>query len=1237
VETTNSLEKIAARYLKEIELAPSRKPNLPDTPLPWRPCYLQRRVLAAFGVIFAALIVILEALQGYSERNAGIGDTSQPGRYFWACGPPAALTIVAAAWHRVDYQSRHSAPWIRLSIGPAAADKTLLLDYLNTAQPWVIISALQNRDMAVACIAAVALLLKLLVLVSTSLASVSIVDLGTQSVAINLATAFVDNTAGLADIHPFAILTTVTLLRDDIAFPEGTSRQYAYQQVTSDLPIDTNIWTTVDGYSAGLDCQTASFLLNNVDSSLQPLGGTATMTSPGCNLSILFDSNELSKSTNSNGTGEAYFFRLGQGGCGNSTNSEDQRVVAVAGRSSVASGGGILQSAQIMCKPVHNISRVDIVRNSTALLSISPSSPPAYRVPSNVQPWDVAQAFLSSHNEPLGNLLNDTTLWWYNQTENLDADTAMVLALQLQYRINGSLTSPSSLLNAAALQAVTTTYYQQLCAIIASRALMQQNVTTSLGNATLTTERFAAHSFATHFMAAILGLALCLTATATFLIPRKGFLPRDPGTVIDMAALIAHSRPLLQALRGTGGSDTAAIRELLLDGSEYFTGVDPYERAPAPGLGYFKILGGPGPRNITLSDYTPPSDKFPYPFLMHPIQRVLAYLLVVGLIVSLELILYFSQRNAGIGYATDDTYQHYLWTLGPAFLFAIPALYFASTDLTTRSLAPFATLSRGSSFEESMMTQYANKTGIAAIYQAFRMRNLAVIGSTAALLVSSLFTIFSATLYSASTILPPADVNLNRLDFFSENPTVPSSTFCIGCQNGTMLASLILGANMSYPALTYTDLIYPNLTLSSISADFMPPDHLRILATVPVHRSSMACRKFRQSELTLNITQASFTVVMGSESSGVMTINTTEFMEASIEPSTLPSQTYFGMGQAGAIDVGNGSLSRWLYAWGQIATSGTEQVTILAVSALACNESMEQVNAQTSFIGSNLVIDSHAPPVPDEATVVPIPLLLGDTLMYSELASPSTPYLLDGFFGNLVSSRFAIPVTSLADPGMLDAVASAITQQHKIIRAQIVNAENRQPILATSQLETRGTTASNMVVPATLTSSALRSGTPSRVVQDPVATRILQGLLAVALLLSIVSWAALPKPNILPRSPTSIASVAALLADGNLFGLLGRAAEWQQPSSSLAVFFRDGLHVTMGFQLSWERLRRRRREETLANWGMMSGNSQAEGQAFAIRAVRTGGWGGGEGAGLGLQARVGHAHRGFVKDWGWRT
>ncbi|EJT78189.1 hypothetical protein GGTG_03291 [Gaeumannomyces tritici R3-111a-1] len=86
----------------------------------------------------------------------------------------------------------------------------------------------------------------------------------------------------------------------------------------------------------------------------------------------------------------------------------------------------------------------------------------------------------------------------------------------------------------------------------------------------------------------------------------------------------------------------------------------------------------------------------------------------------------------------------------------------------------------------------------------------------------------------------------------------------------------------------------------------------------------------------------------------------------------------------------------------------------------------------------------------------------------------------------------------------------------------------------------------------------------------------------------------------------------------------------------------------MRFRLGWEDGREARRDHratarratatAASEVGGSSSNARGgHGQVLAISAVRTGGWGGGENVGLGLQARVGFRQRGFVRDWGWKT
>ena len=79
--------------------------------LPWRPTYLRLAILIIFLCIFAAVAAALEVLLYVSVANNGLGITNARQQYLWKYGPTEILTVVAALWGRVEYQSKLAAPW----------------------------------------------------------------------------------------------------------------------------------------------------------------------------------------------------------------------------------------------------------------------------------------------------------------------------------------------------------------------------------------------------------------------------------------------------------------------------------------------------------------------------------------------------------------------------------------------------------------------------------------------------------------------------------------------------------------------------------------------------------------------------------------------------------------------------------------------------------------------------------------------------------------------------------------------------------------------------------------------------------------------------------------------------------------------------------------------------------------------------------------------------------------------
>lgn len=220
--------------MKELEFGSEKQPTLVDVPLPWRPFYLQRKILIAFVGIFAGLVVALEALGDFSGKNDGLGPGDTTLRYAWAYTPAALLTLLAALWGRVEHQAKSAAPWIRMSKGPAPAEKTLLLDYVGMIRPVAFVRAIGNGDAVVASTVAVSLILRALTVLSTALVTISVVGARRGTVPITLQSAFIDDATGLANAGPLSFYGMLGLQQENVSFPDGASSRFAYQQFTTD-------------------------------------------------------------------------------------------------------------------------------------------------------------------------------------------------------------------------------------------------------------------------------------------------------------------------------------------------------------------------------------------------------------------------------------------------------------------------------------------------------------------------------------------------------------------------------------------------------------------------------------------------------------------------------------------------------------------------------------------------------------------------------------------------------------------------------------------------------------------------------------------------------------------------------------------------------------------------------------------------------------------------------------------
>ncbi|TGO42975.1 hypothetical protein BHYA_0004g01010 [Botrytis hyacinthi] len=1126
--------------------------------LKWRPSYLPRRVLAGCCVVFAMVLIALETLLAVSSKNDGIASASYNEHYLWTYGPTAFLTIVAAIFSRVEYQSKLIAPWERMSKQPGPASHTLLLDYVSQFQPLTVYKSLKNKDVTVSVTTTVSLLIKLLIVLSTGLITLTPTQVTEHSVPMVIQNKFVDDNTSLVSIGTLPYYFMEGVAAGNMTYPDGISKGFAFQQVRNNLADTAQIKFTVDGFTNSLDCEPVDVRLTllehakgTCDDGECPNYMELDVTSSDCN--ITFKNDVLQPDRGSDNP--TIFGRLPQGQCNGTTDDAGKRILVMFGHFQyITQDDGtqmsdLLKSTQLLCSPTYQITKVDVVQigTNTQSVALSPSAPS--RSLEHVTPWSIMQAHFDSYEEngvifsqeqgpnskppyfPMGNVPIDVDEWM-----------SMLLRSQVT-----SGTAVSMLDDQGYVRDIATGYYRAFGAVVAHQGLMDATSISAVGSAVINENRLIVQNWAVQWMAGLVAVCLILTFIAIFTIPKHGILPHSPTTTITMAALVAHSPDLLKRLRDFGDADEKTLCQLFetsafRSGVELVVGSNQHQRFTITDTSYME-------RNDDMLSFTQSMSKHSHPGTLHPVSRLVLCLVLVGLIIALELALHKSAKDNGLGDVGNGAYIHYLWTSIPGLIFGILATTISSMDSTVRSLVPYTMLQKFVPTHFMVTLDFLDVSVPRAIYKEVKVRNVGAFATTTMLLVASFFTIFSASLFQSVSLSAIDLIVLRANNSFDQS----ISTLTI---DGDERASLILETNQSYPAFTYENLAFPQLipkmpTLMNVDSN---SSSLLIKTVVPAVRGKLECHMYDASSITTNLTIDYIYKGPSTNLSNPLGINI-EGEECLLQPDdeankynkffgTSSNASYFGQTGSNS-DSFYSACSKFLFIWGSLDYSANPQVSHIA--AMGCNQSFETVDVDTTFIGTNLTIGSENPPHPREDTASDSTVINGYldvASWYSDVATENTPQLLSNVFSLLVTSRWAIPVSNLGDPSKNQIVADALRFQTGIVVAQVLNtnrvlANNTNATLAHAPLDLHdGSDARTFN--ATATDPAGRQ----RVVQDAASTRIIEALLLVSLLLLILAWVSLPKANVLPdRSPTTIASVIALVAGGNLLDFLSKDVE----------------------------------------------------------------------------------------------
>ncbi|KAI0810046.1 hypothetical protein GGR55DRAFT_695842 [Xylaria sp. FL0064] len=1131
--------------------APSDKYST-KTSLPWRPIYLRRAVLLGFITLFILVIIAIESLLLASNKNNGIATANSTEHYLWTYGPTAFLTGVAAIWARTEYQSKLVAPWIRLSRHSRSkhvipASRTLLLDYVSEFSLVTLFKSLRYRDFTVLITTLVSLLIKVLIILSSGLISLDLMTVTRNSYPMVLENKFVDSSAKIANAGNLAWYMITGLELRNLTLPDGISSEYAFQSVRTDLPSVSETRVVADGLRNSLECEPAELRISSIRNSTSRIPETfnLTVSSTSCKtaslpVALTYDG-QMHNST--------YLGHFDQVQC-NGVRGESGRRILVAfsklthsidpSRKITNNTGRIdpkswkIKSTPLLCTPKYAIETIEVIRNGTHTRTVTPIQGAESRILGSVSAWDIFNAQYRAGQ--------DTEVREDRQYSNISG-VPLISGSSFNAALNYQALPVSevpNLFDPSVLQNTAEGFYRQIAAIIAKTSLMEPAVQNTTGSVTVIMDRLTIHSLFAQLMVGLLAVCTLLTSIAVLLVPTEGFLPCNPGTLFSSIPLFLWSPELRTWLRYAGASDKDNLTRWL--GSSTFSSGLTHDGTSGQARFCIDIDTKDETERQNRIQFPQVGSKIGHPTVLHPIFRSLLCLVVAGIIIALELLLHKSNLEHGLGNVNKDSnaYIHYAWTVAPAVVFGALSMTYSAVDFQIRALAPYMVLKNYVSKDVFTQLEFLDMTIPVAMYREFKLKTPWALTTTTALLLASLFTTLSASLFqkvsipSITSIALPANQSFLLVDnsaLFGDGPFDVSS--------------LILESNLSFPRFTFNDLAFPQLVLPSdlpsLNNNYFNESAVSISTVVPALRARMECKSFGPDGIRPNLT-LNYTDDLGNHDPLEIWIDGEDDCDvfgggAAVTFSTYPNTTYFSYDVAGQFAR---QCSKFLYVWGKL--DYTASPIVQHVGALACNSTFEAVDVNTTFSGVNLDIDVQNPPISLEGTARNttfnnVDRASLDSLQldgYNVLAMIHVyPHDLSPFFAVLVTSPWAIPLSALGDPSATDSVIAAIKLHHGIIQAQTLTASLVPANETNATLAEPIAPHDNDASPrynATVTDPTSRR----RVVQDAVSTHVLVALLGVTLVLFLAGWAGSPGTDVLPRNPTTIASVAALLAGGNI-------------------------------------------------------------------------------------------------------
>ena len=690
--------------------------------------------------LFTSLWITLIILWRIVAINDGLSLTLTSSHYAWTYGPTAILVVILSIWRQVDYHCKLIQPWREMISTDSTPQRSLLLDYISPMQIVSLYKSLRQRHYPVVLSVAGFIVLKLVILVSTTLC-VPQQTLHVEARPIQYTSSFNAstlwsqirdrNTTGTGEYYSFNFTAGLLWgylrqLNGQAPDPTRVKDNMIFQSFTSSVSKNniTSSTAAVDVFIPNVTCEAAEVGRNTSDMFVI----TPTFDTNTCSLG---HDGEFSVDTDW-GPEMALFGDIGQ----YSERTDDLRFVigAFDYKTNTINGSvSVTRTTAVMCKMGFRISKANLTEspfgNLVELTNLDKD----------------AGTRVDLNNAELSRLIWTGCLQGNHMQTETDFQEINVVTspksmfLLMQKYLNMS-TDLNGFFDQDKLKQAATSLFQSLTLQLGTSQLLQPANVGGIGSVTVSQNKLYIKAVPLIIMIVCFAVMSCFTITGMILLQMKIIL-QNQGSIASCATILTRSPSLAEALDGTGNLKTSALRKKL-HGLQF-------KALPSDQKCSIEVTNltqqsyqSPSGSNIKNNDWIPFAARIP--------MLTLSFFSPLIVIAGLEVLQLISNaKNGVIGLINDNSdFIYYAIRYSSTLVIFLVATLFNNLDFTITTYTPFSALrSATTSSKRSILVNLIGKTPPVALYQCFQYQYFGTTLSMIAALLSSVLTIIVSGLW----------------------------------------------------------------------------------------------------------------------------------------------------------------------------------------------------------------------------------------------------------------------------------------------------------------------------------------------------------------------------------------------------------------------------------------------------------------------------------------------------------